>query len=80
MAGRFIGGGGDYNAGGIDPFAVNTLKAVRDRGGSTQNALAVLSGYLGHVKYRYTAVYLKVLDAEHRNSLVDFAIGCQEEI
>ena len=61
-------------------FAVNTLKAVRDRGGSPQNALAVLSGYLGHVKYRYTAVYLKVLDAEHRNSLVDFAIGCQEEI
>lgn len=61
-------------------FAVNTLKAVRDRGGSPQNALPVLSGYLGHVKYRYTAVYLKVLDAEHRNSLVDFAIGRQEEI
>lgn len=61
-------------------FAVNTLKAVRDRGGSPQNALPVLSGYLGHVKYRYTAVYLKVLDAEHRNSLVNFAIGCQEEI
>ena len=61
-------------------FAVNTLKAVRDRGGSPQNALPVLSGYLGHVKYRYTAVYLKVLDAEHRNGLVDFAIGRQEEI
>ena len=28
MAGRFIGGGGDYNAGGIDPFAVNTLTVV----------------------------------------------------
>jgi integrase/recombinase XerD len=61
-------------------FAINTLKAVRDRGGCPQNALPVLSGYLGHVKYRYTAVYLKVLDAEHRNALVDFALGRQEEI
>ena len=61
-------------------FAINTLKAVRARGGSPQNALPVLSTYLGHVKYRYTAVYLKVLDAEHRNALVDFAIARQEEI
>jgi integrase/recombinase XerD len=61
-------------------FAINTLKAVRDRGGSPQSALPVLSGYLGHVKYRYTAVYLKVLDAEQRNALVDFALGRQEEI
>jgi site-specific recombinase XerD len=61
-------------------FAINTLSAVRDRGGSPQNALPVLSGYLGHVKYRYTAVYLKVIDAEHRNALVDFAIERQEEI
>jgi len=61
-------------------FAINTLKAVRDRGGSPQGALPVLSTYLGHSKYRYTAVYLKVLDAEHRNALVDFAISRQEEI
>jgi site-specific recombinase XerD len=61
-------------------FAINTLKAVKDRGGSPQNALPVLSAYLGHVKYRYTAVYLKVLDASHRNALVDFAIARQEEI
>lgn len=61
-------------------FAINTLKAVKERGGSPQNALPVLSGYLGHVKYRYTAVYLKVLDACHRKALVDFAIGRQEEI
>jgi integrase/recombinase XerD len=61
-------------------FAINTLKAVRDRGGCPQSALPVLSAYLGHSKYRYTAVYLKVLDAEHRNSLVDFAISRQEDI
>lgn len=61
-------------------FAINTLKAVRQRGGCPQNALPVLSCYLGHAKYRYTAVYLKVLDAEHRNALVDFSIERQEEI
>jgi len=61
-------------------FAINTLKAVKERGESPQNALPVLSTYLGHTKYRYTAVYLKVLDAEHRNALVDFSIGRQEEI
>ncbi len=61
-------------------FAINTLKRIRDRGGSPQQALPVLSAYLGHRKYRYTAVYLKVLDAEHRQGLVDFAIGRQEEI
>lgn len=61
-------------------FAINTLKAVKERGGSAQNALPVLSAYLGHSKYRYTAVYLKVLDAEHRKTLVDFAIARQEEL
>ncbi len=61
-------------------FAINTLSAVRQRGGCPQNALPVLSCYLGHVKYRYTAVYLKVLDAKHRNALVDFSIRRQEEI
>lgn len=61
-------------------FAINTLKAVKERGESPQNALPILSAYLGHTKYRYTAVYLKVLDAEHRNALVDFSIGRQEEI
>jgi site-specific recombinase XerD len=61
-------------------FAVNTLKAVKQRGHSPQHALPVLSSYLGHSKYRYTAVYLKVLDADHRQGLVDFAIRRQEEI
>jgi hypothetical protein len=35
---------------------------------------------MGHAKYRYTAVYLKVLDAEKRQALVDFAISHQEEL
>ncbi|MBM3205798.1 integrase [Candidatus Shapirobacteria bacterium] len=61
-------------------FAVNTLAAVKQRGRSPQNALPVLSAYLGHCKYRYTAVYLKVLDAKHRQTIVDFAIGRQEKL
>jgi site-specific recombinase XerD len=61
-------------------FAINTLKSIREKGQSPQNALPVLSIYMGHCKYRYTAVYLKVLDAEHRQSLVDFAIARQEEL
>jgi len=61
-------------------FAINTLKRIKDQGRSPQKALPILSTYMGHRKYRYTAVYLKVLDAEHRQSLVDFAIGSQEEI
>jgi site-specific recombinase XerD len=61
-------------------FAVNTLKAIRNAGKDPQNALPVLSAYMGHTKYRYTAVYLKVLDAEKRQGLVDFAISHQEEL
>jgi integrase len=61
-------------------FAVNTLKRIKQRGESPQKALPVLSAYMGHRKYRYTAVYLKVLDAEQRQGLVDFAIARQEDI
>ena len=61
-------------------FAINTLKSIRDNGGSPQEALPILSAYLGHRKYRYTAVYLKVMDAGHRQNLVDFAINRQEEL
>lgn len=61
-------------------FAINTLKRIKQRGKSPQNALPILAAYLGHRKYRYTAVYLKVVDAEHRQGLVDFAISRQEEI
>jgi site-specific recombinase XerD len=61
-------------------FAVNTLKRIKERGESPQRALPVLSSYLGHRKYRYTAVYLKVIDAKQRQGLVDFAISHQEEL
>ncbi len=61
-------------------FAVNTMKKIKQQGKSPQNALPILAVYLGHCKYRYTAVYLKVVDAEHRQGLVDFAISRQEEI
>lgn len=61
-------------------FAVNTLKRIKDQGKPPQQALPVLSVYMGHSKYRYTAVYLKVTDAKHRQHLVDFTISRQEEL
>ena len=61
-------------------FAVNTLKAIRAKGKDPQKALPVLAAYMGHTKYRYTAVYLKVLDAEHRKGFADFALSHQEEL
>jgi integrase/recombinase XerD len=61
-------------------FAINALKSIKEKGQSPQNALPVLSVFMGHCKYRYTAVYLKVLDAEHRQALVDFAIARQGEL
>lgn len=61
-------------------FAVNTLKSIKLRGDNPQKALPVLSAYMGHRKYRYTSLYLKVLDAEQRNNLVDFTISHQEDL
>ena len=61
-------------------FAINTLLKIKQHGRSPQQALPVLSAYLGHRKYRYTAVYLKVIDAQNRRQLVDFAISRQEEL
>lgn len=61
-------------------FAINTLKRIKDQGKSPQYALPILSVYMGHRKYQYTAVYLKVLDAKHRQGLVDFAISMQDKI
>jgi integrase/recombinase XerD len=61
-------------------FAINTLKEIRDRGSSPQAALPVLSDFMGHRKYRYTAVYLKFLDAEQRQGLVDFSIKAQKDM
>ena len=55
-------------------FAINTLRRIIDRGEPAQAALPVLSVYLGHKKYHYSAVYLKVADARSRNDLLDFAL------
>ena len=55
-------------------FAVNTLKAIKERGQSPQHALPVLAAYLGHATYFNTSVYLKVADASSRNNLYDFSV------
>jgi len=55
-------------------FAVNTLKAIKERGQSPQHALPVLATYLGHATYFNTSVYLKVADASSRKSLYDFSL------
>jgi integrase/recombinase XerD len=60
-------------------FAVNTLKDVRRRGRSAQNALPVLAAYLGHTDWRYTMKYLKVIDAEQGEALVDFCVKHKRE-
>ena len=54
-------------------FAINTLKRIRERGQSVQHALPVLAAYMGHCKYQYTGAYLKVLSADHRQGLIEFA-------
>jgi integrase/recombinase XerD len=56
-------------------FAINTLKRIKERGKSPQDALPVLAAYMGHCKYQYTAIYLKVLDAQQRQGLVNFVIS-----
>ena len=61
-------------------FAVNTLKAAKERDQDPQAVLPVLSVYMGHSKYRYTALYLKVLDAQRRQGFVDFAVSHLEDI
>jgi site-specific recombinase XerD len=55
-------------------FAVNTLCKIRERGESPQDALHILSAYLGHRKYHYSSVYLKVANAKSRKNLLDFTL------
>jgi site-specific recombinase XerD len=55
-------------------FAINTLKNIKERGESPQNALPVLATYLGHSTYFCSSVYLKIADAKSRNDLYDFTI------
>ncbi|MDH3347826.1 MAG: tyrosine-type recombinase/integrase [Desulfobulbaceae bacterium] len=61
-------------------FAINTLKRIREQGKSAQQALPVLAAYMGHRKYRYTALYLKVLEAGQRRALVDFTVARREDL
>jgi len=53
-------------------FAVNTLKRVKKRGNSAQNALPVLAAYMGHSEYKHTIKYLIFIDAQQRLGLVNF--------
>jgi integrase/recombinase XerD len=53
-------------------FAVNTLRRIRERGDSPQNALPVLAVYMGHGMYVYTTYYLKLTDADQHRNLIDF--------
>jgi site-specific recombinase XerD len=61
-------------------FAVNTLKRVKERGHCPQHALPILAAYMGHRDYKYTAKYLKFIDAEQRQGLFDFAISRKVDI
>jgi site-specific recombinase XerD len=69
---------GNTNISGTTPhslrhsFAVNTLRRVKERGDSPQNALPVLAVYMGHKKYTYTIYYLKLIDADQHRNLVGF--------
>ncbi len=60
-------------------FAVNTLKRIKEKGKSPQNALPVLAVYMGHSEYKHTTKYLKVLDAVHRRQMLDFSIAKKYE-
>jgi len=61
-------------------FAVNTLKSVKARRTSPQNALPVLAFFMGHSEYKHTIKYLKFIDARQRQRLTDFVISQKEDI
>ena len=61
-------------------FAVNTLKRIKERGDCPQHGLPVLAAYMGHQIYQYTAKYLKFIDAEQRQGLLDFIVSQKEDI
>ncbi len=54
-------------------FAVNTLRSAIARKQSPRNVLPVLASYMGHVEYRHTMKYLRMVDAESRTRLLNFA-------
>jgi hypothetical protein len=53
---------------------VNTLLQVKSRQGSPQQALPVLAAYMGHSEYKHTVKYLKMIDADQREQLLDFVL------
>ncbi len=61
-------------------FAVNTLNNIKERGDDPQKGLPVLSAYMGHRKYSYTSLYLRMIDAKQHNNLVDFTLSHREEL
>ncbi len=61
-------------------FAVNMLNNIKKRGGAPQQGLPVLSAYMGHRKYSYTSLYLRMIDAEQHNNLIDFTLSHREEL
>ena len=60
--------------------AVNTLMSVKKRGKSLKNALPVLATYMGHIGYKHTIKYLKVVNAKHRQRLFFCATSQKEDI
>jgi len=56
-------------------FAVNTLNDAKARGISRQNALPVLTIYMGHSEYKHTTKYLKMADACQRKRLAEFVVS-----
>ncbi len=55
-------------------FAVNTLKRIKQQGKSPQNALPVIAAYMGHSEYKHTVKYLKMIDANQRQGLLEFVL------
>lgn len=54
-------------------FAINTLNRIRTQEKSAQQALPVLAAYMGHLKYQYSAAYLKVKSADDLVGLIAFS-------
>ena len=51
---------------------------IKERGESIWDALPILAIYMGHRKICSTTRYLTVLNAKHRQDLLDFLISNQE--
>jgi integrase/recombinase XerD len=60
-------------------FAIYTLRSAIARKQSSRNVLPVLAAYLGHTEYRHTMKYLRVVDAESRTRLLNFAETRRDE-